>query len=151
MSVCNNSVSLIHLYRRQPLANRCTEEETLEGRLLMYTKNRREPSTAFLGTPEVTGAGNDDFPSRTTCWLLLESLDPRQGLVSNSIMMEISSKALMCNFIKHLAEVQQKALVSVESCCKFTLCNQILGLTGSLFLEAMLIIVQYLVLFKELH
>ena len=55
----------------------------------------------------MTGADDDDFPSRTNCWFTSARKLLRQGLVSNSIMMELSSKALMWNFIRHLAEVQQ--------------------------------------------
>ena len=61
----------------------------------------------------------------------------------------------MWNFIKRLAEIQQNGvdlLASVESCCKVMHCDEQLGLTGYLlFWEAMLMIAQYLVAFKELH
>ena len=79
-----------------------------------------------------------------------EALDRRQGLVSYSIMMESSRKALMWNFIKHLAEVQQNGidlLASVEFCSNVMHCNEQLGLTGFLLSEAM----QYLVAFQQLN
>ena len=57
------------------------KRKTLEGRSLLYTRNRRGPSTVPCGTPDVTAARDDVFPSRTTCWFLSiwESFGSRIG------------------------------------------------------------------------
>ena len=71
-SSCSDSASFwsrITLYSWPSSAKSCTDEETLEGRSLMYTRSRRGLSTVPCGTPDVTAAG-DVFPSRTTCWFL---------------------------------------------------------------------------------
>ena len=63
-SVCSDAAfcwSRMTLYRWQSSAKSRTEEETLEGRSLMYTKNRRGPSTVPCGTPDVTAARDDVF------------------------------------------------------------------------------------------
>ena len=44
-----------------------SEEETLEGWSLMYTRNRRGPITVSSGTADVAVAGEDVFPFRTIC------------------------------------------------------------------------------------
>ena len=57
-------------YNRQSSAKRRALALTLDGRSLMYARNRSRPSTVPCGTPEVTGAELDDLPSTTTLWVL---------------------------------------------------------------------------------
>ena len=73
-SSCNAWVSafvLIVLYNSESSANNLTVDWTQWGRSLIYARNKRGPSTIPWGTPDVTGAGLDVFPSRVTCWCLL--------------------------------------------------------------------------------
>ena len=58
------------LYRRQSSANSLSLELTLEGRSLMYTKNKSWPRTVPWGTPDVTGAVDEKWPSQVLCVLL---------------------------------------------------------------------------------
>ena len=55
------------MFRRHLSAKSRTEEEIVEGRSLIYTRNKTDPSTIRCGTLDVIAAREDAFLLRTTC------------------------------------------------------------------------------------
>ena len=94
-------------YNRQSSAKRQALALTLDGRSLMYARNRSGPSTVPCGTPEVTGAEFDLLALYDNLLgsVRYEASNPLKGCSSDSVVFQFDQKPLMGNLIKGFGKI----------------------------------------------
>ena len=128
-----------------------TCDDSFSGRLFMNARNRIGPKTEPWCTPELTGTDHDSSPSITTVCDLL----PRNAQIQDSAFPLIPKWwYFQVNFVKGLREVQQYQ-ISLFACtrisCKVLTQHGKLSITWPFIPEAMLKIIQQVMLVKVLY